>query len=76
MLNQSHYTGMAGATALRQAAGFVKGKYNLTYNPENEILVTIGLEALSATLTTFWVGETILLPPTYPGYEPIANLVG
>ncbi|MDU5225581.1 MAG: aminotransferase class I/II-fold pyridoxal phosphate-dependent enzyme [Streptococcus sp.] len=51
--NQSHYTGMAGLPALRQAAAdFVKEKYNLTYNPDNEILVTIGAtEALSATLT-------------------------
>ena len=39
--NQSHYTGMAGLPALRQAAAdFVKEKYNLTYNPDNEILVT------------------------------------
>ena len=78
--NQSHYTGMAGLPALRQAAAeFVKEKYNLTYNPENEILVTIGAtEALSATLTAILEpGDTILLPaPAYPGYEPIANLVG
>ena len=78
--NQSHYTGMAGLPALRQAAAeFVKEKYNLTYNSENEILVTIGAtEALSATLTAILEpGDTILLPaPAYPGYEPIANLVG
>ena len=61
------------------AADFVKEKYNLTYNPDNEILVTIGAtEALSATLTAILEpGDTILLPaPAYPGYEPIANLVG
>lgn len=78
--NQSHYTGMSGLPALRQAAAdFVKEKYNLTYNPDNEILVTIGAtEALSATLTAILEpGDTILLPaPAYPGYEPIANLVG
>ena len=78
--NQSHYTGMAGLPVLRQAAAdFVKEKYNLTYNPDNEILVTIGAtEALSATLTAILEpGDTILLPaPAYPGYEPIANLVG
>ena len=63
--NQSHYTGMAGLPALRQAAAeFVKEKYNLTYNPDNEILVTIGAtEALSATLTAILEpGDTILLP--------------
>ena len=78
--NQSHYTGMAGLPDLRQAAAnFVKEKYNLTYNPDNEILVTIGAtEALSASLTAILEpGDTILLPaPAYPGYEPIANLVG
>lgn len=78
--NQSHYTGMAGLSTLRQAAAdFVKSKYNLSYNPDNEILVTIGAtEALSATLTAILeLGDTVLLPaPAYPGYEPIANLVG
>lgn len=78
--NQSHYTGMAGLMALRQAAAdFVKDKYHLTYNPDNEILVTIGAtEALSATLTAILEpGDTVLLPaPAYPGYEPIVNLVG
>ncbi|QMS96375.1 pyridoxal phosphate-dependent aminotransferase [Streptococcus equinus] len=78
--NQSHYTGMAGLPALRKAAAdFVKTKYNLSYNPDNEILVTIGAtEALSATLTAVLEpGDTVLLPaPAYPGYEPIANLVG
>lgn len=78
--NQSHYTGMAGLPALRQAAAdFVKTKYNLSYSPDNEILVTIGAtEALSATLTAILEpGDTVLLPaPAYPGYEPIANLVG
>lgn len=78
--NQSHYTGMAGLVALRQAAAdFVKDKYHLTYNPDNEILVTIGAtEALSATLTAILEpGDTVLLPaPAYPGYEPIVNLIG
>ena len=78
--NQSHYTGMAGLVDLRQAAAtFVQSKYGLTYNPDNEILVTIGAtEALSATLTAVLEpGDVVLLPaPAYPGYEPIANLVG
>ncbi|MDY5636261.1 MAG: pyridoxal phosphate-dependent aminotransferase [Streptococcus orisratti] len=78
--NQSHYTGMAGLLELRKAAAaFVRDKYNLSYNPDNQILVTIGAtEALSATLTAILEpGDTVLLPaPAYPGYEPIANLVG
>ncbi|WP_019770817.1 pyridoxal phosphate-dependent aminotransferase [Streptococcus sobrinus] len=78
--NQSHYTGMAGLLELRQAASdFVKEKYNLTYAPESEILVTIGAtEALSATMATILEpGDKVLLPaPAYPGYEPIVNLLG
>ena len=78
--DQSYYTGMSGLLALRQAASdFVKEKYQLDYNPENEILVTIGAtEALSATLTAILEeGDKVLLPaPAYPGYEPIVNLVG
>ena len=78
--NQSHYTGMSGLLALREAASqFVAEKYNLQYRPEDEILVTIGAtEALSATLTAILEpGDVVLLPaPAYPGYEPIIKLMG
>ena len=78
--NQSHYTGMSGLLALREAASqFVAKKYNLQYRPEDEILVTIGAtEALSATLTAILEpGDVVLLPaPAYPGYEPIIKLMG
>ena len=60
--NQSHYTGMSGLLALRQAASqFVADKYNLHYRAEDEILVTIGAtEALSATLTAIYFLFTVL----------------
>ena len=78
--NESHYTGMSGLLALRQAASqFVNEKYKLSYDPETEMLVTIGAtEALSATLTAILEeGDKVLLPaPAYPGYEPIVNLIG
>lgn len=78
--NQSYYTGMSGLLELRQAAAdFVRDKYQLTYNPDNEILVTIGAtEALSASLVAILeAGDTVLLPaPAYPGYEPIVDMVG
>ena len=73
--NQSYYTGMSGLLALRQAAAdFAKDKYNLTYNPDCEILVTIGAtEALSASLIAILeAGDVVLLPaPAYPGYETL-----
>ncbi|MFI3888248.1 pyridoxal phosphate-dependent aminotransferase [Streptococcus parauberis] len=78
--NQSHYTGMSGLLALRQAAAdFVKVKYNLNYKPETEVMVTIGAtEALSASLMTILEeDDVVLLPaPAYPGYEPIVTLAG
>lgn len=54
--NHSYYTGMSGLLELRKAASqFVKEKYNLQYDPEDEILVTIGAtEALSATFLSFF----------------------
>ncbi len=45
--NKSYYTGMAGLLELRQAAAeFVAEKYNLHYNPDTEILSTIGATEL------------------------------
>ncbi|MGT2666814.1 pyridoxal phosphate-dependent aminotransferase [Streptococcus rifensis] len=78
--NQSYYTGMSGLLELRQAAAeFMHEKYQLSYNPENEILVTVGAtEALSASLAAIIEpGDRVLLPaPAYPGYEPIVDLLG
>ncbi|MFC4651669.1 pyridoxal phosphate-dependent aminotransferase [Lactococcus nasutitermitis] len=78
--NQSHYTGMAGLLELRQAASdFMAEKYDLHYNPENEILVTVGVtEAISAVLLSILLpGDKVLIPaPAYPGYEPIITLSG
>ncbi len=77
--NQSYYTGMAGLWSCVRCTEFVAEKYNLHYNPENEILSTIGAtEALSASLVAILeAGDTVLLPaPAYPGYEPIVNMVG
>lgn len=78
--NQSHYTGMSGLWELRQAAAqFVQEKYHLTYNPDTEVMVTIGAtEALSSSLMAILEpGDIVLLPaPAYPGYEPIVTLAG
>lgn len=78
--NQSHYTGMSGLMPLRQAAAdFVLDKYHLSYNPETEIMVTVGAtEAISASLlAVLEEGDKVLLPaPAYPGYEPIVTLAG
>ncbi|MCR1927844.1 pyridoxal phosphate-dependent aminotransferase [Enterococcus gallinarum] len=76
--NYSHYSGMAGLTDVREAASlFLKEKYQLSYDPLSEVLVTIGAtEAISASLLAILEpGDKVLLPaPIYPGYEPVIQL--
>lgn len=78
--NYSHYSGMAGLTDVREAAAyFVKEKYHLNYDPQKEVLVTVGAtEAISASLLAILApGDKVILPaPIYPGYEPIITLAG
>lgn len=76
--NFSHYSGMAGLADVRQATSlFLKNKYQLDYDFQSEVLVTIGAtEAISASLlATLEPGDKVLLPaPIYPGYEPVIHL--
>ena len=78
--NYTSYTHNAGYMELREAAcTFVKEKYGLTYNPENEVIVTIGgSEAIDITFRTILSeGSEVILPgPVYPGYEPIIRTCG
>jgi aminotransferase len=74
------YTPNAGLLQLRQAASdFVRIKYDLHYNPVDEVIVTNGAsEALDVTLRTILQpGCEVILPgPIYPGYEPIIRMCG
>lgn len=78
--NHTTYTPNAGLLALREAASaFVQEKYDLNYNPVDEVLVTNGAsEAIDTALRTILSeGDEVLLPgPVYPGYEPIIRLCG
>lgn len=78
--HESHYTGMSGLLELRQAASqFFAEKYELNFDAESEILVTVGAtEAISASLMSILVaGDKVLTPaPLYPGYEPLIQLAG
>ncbi|WP_040948460.1 aminotransferase A [Gorillibacterium massiliense] len=77
---QTGYTANAGLLELRRAAAaFVETKYGLSYNPETEVIVTIGAaEALEIALQTLITpGDEVILPgPIYPGYEPIIRMCG
>lgn len=78
--NQTNYTHNAGILPLRQAiAQYVNNTDQLLYNPEDEIIVTVGAsQAIDITLRTILMpGDEVLLPaPVYPGYEPLIRLAG
>ncbi len=78
--NFTTYTHNAGYIELRTAAAhFVQTKYGLTYDPNNEIIITSGAsEAIDITFRTILEeGVEVILPgPVYPGYEPIIKLCG
>ncbi|MEH7454571.1 aminotransferase A [Gottfriedia acidiceleris] len=78
--NQTVYTPNAGLPALRNAASnFLKKKYSLSYDPTNEVIVTVGAsQALDITFRTILNDECeVILPaPIYPGYAPIIQTCG
>lgn len=78
--NFTTYTHNAGYIELRKAAAqFVQTKYDLSYNPNDEIIITSGAsEAIDITFRTILEeGVEVILPgPVYPGYEPIIKLCG
>ncbi|TWE00292.1 aminotransferase [Peribacillus frigoritolerans] len=74
------YTHNAGYLELREAASnYVKDKYNLDYDPANEVIVTSGAsEGIDIAFRTILIpGNEVILPgPVYPGYEPIIKMCG
>jgi aminotransferase len=78
--NFTSYTHNAGTIELRSAAAeFVNKKYQVTFDPETEVIVTTGAsEAIDITFRTILnEGVEVILPgPVYPGYEPIIRLCG
>ena len=78
--NDSHYSAGSGTPQLRQAiANYLQNRYDLTYDADSEIAVTIGAtEAIYASLFDIInKGDQVLIPtPTFPLYEAIVNLLG
>lgn len=76
--NKTVYSHNAGYFELREAAcHFLKEKYQLSYNPEDEVIVTSGAsEAIDVTLRTILrEGDEVILPaPVYPGYAPVITM--
>ena len=75
---KTFYTSNAGLKELRQAiSDNVKKKRNLEYNPNDEILVTVGgSEAIDIGLRAIInEGDEVVIPqPSYVSYEPCALL--
>ncbi|WP_409253517.1 aminotransferase A [Bacillus sp. SCS-153A] len=74
------YTHNAGYLELREAAsGFYKNKYNASFDPSSEVIITNGAsQGIDSSLRTILnSGDEVILPgPVYPGYEPIIRLCG
>lgn len=78
--NKTSYSHNAGLIELRQeVASFFSDAYELTYNPQTEIIITNGAsEALDSLLRTILEeGDEVIIPvPCYTGYVPLVELNG
>lgn len=78
--NHTGYTHNAGLLELREAvASFFYDQYHLSYNPENEIIITNGVsQGIDSILRTILQpGDEVIIPaPIYSAYEPIVHLLG
>ena len=78
--SKTRYTSNRGLGKLRETiAEYTKRKCGVTYEPEEEILVTVGgSEAIDMSIRALVAsGEEVIIPqPSYVCYEPIVKLVG
>lgn len=74
------YTSNKGLMELRQAiCHHIKHKYGIEYDPEEEILITVGVsEALDLAMRTILnPGDKVLIPePSYVSYGPVTDMAG
>ncbi|MBR5556100.1 aminotransferase class I/II-fold pyridoxal phosphate-dependent enzyme [bacterium] len=77
---KTFYTSNAGLKDLRiEIANYMKRSQGLNYNPDNEIIVTVGgSEAIDIGLRAIInPGDEVIIPqPSYVSYEPCAVLAG
>ena len=79
-MGETHYTSNWGTTELRrEIARYLEHRFEVSYNPTNEIIVTVGASegidlALRALIEP---GDEILIPnPSYVSYTPLCTLCG
>ena len=79
-LGRTWYTPNRGFKELRQEiSAFLKRKYDLTYDPDTEVVVTVGgSEAIDITLRCMvGSGDEVLIPqPSFVCYEPLTVMAG
>lgn len=77
---ETAYTSNSGTVELRQALGrHLKKLYQVDYNPDNEIIITVGVsEALYLTMTAVLnPGDEVIIPePCFVAYAPEVALTG
>lgn len=77
---RTKYSANRGTIELRkEIAHYLNRKYNITYKPETEILVTVGgSEAIDSAIRAIVApGDEVIIPqPSYVCYEPITALAG
>ena len=77
---KTHYTSNAGLITLREEiCNYVKRKYNLSYEPKKNVLITIGgSEAIDMIIRSTITSddEVIITKPCYVSYEPLVVLQG
>lgn len=78
--SKTRYTSNWGLLELRnEISKFLKRKYSLSYNPENEVLVTVGgSEAIDLGIRTLVCeGDEVIIPePSFVCYVPIVKMAG
>ncbi|HAR63348.1 MAG: pyridoxal phosphate-dependent aminotransferase [Candidatus Margulisiibacteriota bacterium] len=79
-LGKTCYTSNWGLLSLREKiAQYLGKKYNCDYNPENEIIITVGVsEAIDITLRALLnPGDEVIIPePSFVAYSPLVSLAG
>jgi len=76
----THYTSNSGTVELRRAVnGYLQRRYGVDYDPESEILITVGVsEALYLALTAILdPGDEVIVPqPCFVAYTAEVTLAG
>lgn len=76
----TRYTANAGLIALREEiANYYSRKYNISYDPKSEVLVTVGgSEGIDMAIRTLIdpEDEVLLVEPSFVCYRPIAETCG